>query len=97
MTQSPLALAPEVLLGVVLAEAADALAVSETGDTVPRSRYDACNTDWLTAKADADKLNKIITRLIASIQKNAPPLLAVTIINDAKEPPMEANRQGADK
>jgi hypothetical protein len=53
-------------------EAAQALrtleAERDSKDTVPRSRYDACNADWLAAKAELDKVVRNATKEIESLQ-----------------------------
>lgn len=37
-------------------------------DTVPRSRYDACNQDWLNAKAELKEVREVASREIARLE-----------------------------
>jgi len=47
----------------------DAREQLEDRDTVPRSRYNACNSDWLEAKATAERVRKTATEQIEKAER----------------------------
>ena len=51
-------------------------------DMVPRSRYDACNADWLAAKAEVEKKQGLLTRVGKLLQEQTYTAAVIKILSD---------------
>lgn len=56
--------------------------VSATADMVPRSRYDACNQDWLNAKAEVEKKQALLTFVGQLLEKHITTAEVIQALSD---------------
>jgi multidrug resistance efflux pump len=60
---------PNVVLVDFASDLLDARRELEDRDTVPRSRYNACNNDWLEAKARLETVTTAAEQRIAELER----------------------------